>query len=223
MRFHGRSLALVLLSLCCLSAVAADAPNLIPNGDMSASNPAEGFTVAFPYQGAYLKNSEYVRPGQLGGRTCIVMEGPDDYMGMKGIKVLSPLAKVEGGKTYKVRVDLYRRLPQTQFKVFAELYAVDPRPSPVLSPVQTMQIPAEAGHPALVLVYKKDLNPREPVPPEQWTTLEGDLAVPQKENLKVLGKPAEAAYALVKVIALGSGSKKFTHTAGASRFELKLE
>lgn len=221
MKLHSVPIALVFSSLLCLTAVASDAFNLIPNGDMSAVDPAAGFTIAFPYQGAYVKNSDYVKPGQLGGRTCIVMEGPDNYLGMKGIKVLSPLAKVEGGKTYKARVDLYRKLPQTQFKVFVELYAVDQRPNPTLSAVQTMQIPAEAGHPALVLVYKRDLNPKEPIPTEQWTTLEGDVAVPQKESLKVLGKPAEASYALIKVIALGSGSKKFIHTAGASHFELK--
>ena len=62
-----------------------------------------------------MKNAEFVKLGQLGGRTCIVLQGTDRYAGMKGMKVLSPLAKVEEGKSYKASVDLYRELKQTHF------------------------------------------------------------------------------------------------------------
>lgn len=222
MRIPCTPLLLAFLTTLCFTAAAADGANLIPNGDMSAKDPAEGFFISFPYQGMYVDNSKYVKVGQLAGRTCILMEGPDKLMGMKGIKVLSPLAKIEQGKTYKASVDLYRQLKQTHFKIFVELYAVDPRPNPTLSPVQTMQIPAEAGHhPALILVYKRDLTLMEGIPPEKWTKVSTDVVVPAKDNLKVLGKPAEASYATIKVIALGSGFYDFTHTAGASHFELK--
>ncbi len=210
-----------LLAPLCLSA-ASDGTNLIPNGDMKAADPAQGFFISFPYQGAYVKNADFVKPGQLGGRTCIVMQGSDKYMGVSGLKVLSPLAKVEEGKPYKASVDLYRELKQTHFKIFVELYAEDPRPNPTLN-VQTMQIPAGEGHPALILVYKRDLTitAKGGIPPEKWTTVETDLDVPLKENLKVLGKPAVASYATIKVLALGSGTQDFTHTAGAAHFELK--
>lgn len=216
MKIH---LLLALLAPLCLAA--SDSSNLIPNGDMKAADPAQGFFIAFPYQGAYVKNADFVNPGQLGGRTCIVMKGADNYAGINGLKVLSPLAKVEEGKSYKASVDLYRELEQTQFKVFVELYAVDPRPNPVISSVQTMQIPAGDGHPALVQVYKRDLNIKTGIPLNEWTKVETDLQVPAKENLKVLGKPAVASYATIKVLALGAGSYDFIHTAGATDFKLK--
>lgn len=218
MKIH---LLLALLAPLCSATAQTTGSNLIPNGDMKAADPAQGFFIDFPYQGAYVKNAEFVKPGELGGRTCIVMEGKDGYMGASGLKVLSPLAKVEPGKTYKASVDLYRKLPKTHFKVFAELYAVDPRPNPTMSPVQTMQIPADASHPALVLVYKQDIQWKGGIPLEEWTNVETKLVVPLKENVKVLGKPAEISYATIKVLALGTGFSDFTHTAGATNFQLK--
>jgi len=217
MKIH---LLAALLAPLCLSA-ASDGTNLIPNGDMKATDPAQGFFLSFPYQGAYVKNADFAKPGQLGGRTCIVMSADDKYVGMKGVKVLSPLARVEEGKSYKASVDLYRELKQTHFKVFVELYAEDPRPNPSISSIQTMQIPAGDGHPALVEVYKRDLNIKTGIPLKEWTKVETDLQVPAKESLKVLGKPAVASYATIKVIILGAGSYDFIHTAGATNFQLK--
>jgi len=214
MKIH---LLLALIAPLCLAA--SDSSNLIPNGDMKAADPGQGFFISFPDQGAYVKNADFVKPGKLAGRTCVVMEGDDKYMGVSGLKVMSPLAKIEGGKHYKASVDLYRKLPQTHFKVFAELYAIDPHPE--MSSVQTGRIPAGDGHPALVLVYKRDFQWKGGIPPEEWTKVETDLVAPTKEKVKVFGKPAEVTYATIKVLALGSGTKDFIHTAGASHFELK--
>jgi hypothetical protein len=184
--------------------------NLIPNATFTAKEPLEHWRTAFPYEGWYKQNHNYVsvnieRAPQNG--KCAEISLPAGVAGNQGGKIESAFVKAVPGATYKVEVDCMTW--DFSAKLHAEAYAVDNSPMPRPS---KFRIPATNGLPALVMVYRAQL-PDPPAHSKNWTTVSREFTLPA--TVKVRGEETVPAYLSLKAVAydatMDAGKSYFTN------------
>lgn len=189
--------------LLALVAVTASAQtNLVPNGDFSAPAPLQSWRIAFPHEGWYQKNHAYVKAttehARAGGH-CVVIELPPGVAGNEGGKIESAFIKAVPGATYKVAVDCLTW--DFSAKLHVEAYTRDPSPKPQPS---KFRVPASAGLPALVMVYRAQL-PDPPGGGKTWRTITREFMVPK--SVLVRGEELKPEYLSLKAYVYAATQK----------------
>ena len=179
--------------LAALTASALAQTNLIPNPEFSdPKNPLSGWRTAFPYEGWYVANVNYVKPTVINGKSCIVIDLPAGIAGNQGGKIESAFIKAEPGATYRVEVDCMSW--DFSVKLHAEAWTHDPKP---INKPDKFRVPATEDHPALVMCYRAQL----PDPPHQsknWNTVSREFTVP--ETVMVGGEEQKPELLSIKAV-----------------------
>jgi hypothetical protein len=179
--------------------------NLIPNPSFSdPKDPLLGWRVAFPYEGWYAQNANYIKAATEQGRHCAAIVLPPGVAGNQGGKIESAFVKVEPGATYRVQIDCMTR--DFSAKLHAEAWTHDPKP---INRPDKFRVPAAADHPALVMCYRAQL-PDPPDRSQQWSTISREFTVPQ--TVLVAGEEQKPEYLSLKAVvyaATQSGGKSF--------------
>jgi hypothetical protein len=195
----------------CLPAMAvAQAQNLIPNGNFTAPDPLQTWRIAFPYEGPYASNAQYVKavnaPSGSRGK-CVVIDLPRGVAGNQGGKIESAFIKAEPGATYKVQVDCMAF--DFSAKLHVEAYTTDPNPTPK---PDKFRVPAANGMPALVMCYRAQL-PDPPAKGRDWRTVERKFTLPEK--VTVAGREQAPEWLSIKAVAyaatMESGKSYFSN------------
>jgi hypothetical protein len=195
---------LVVLS-CFLSSGLAQT-NLIPNPCFAdPKNPLLGWRTSFPYEGWYADNVKYVKPANMQGKQCALIELPPGVAGNQGGKIESAFVKAEPGATYRVEVDCLTW--DFGAKVHAEAWTHDPKP---IDKPDKFRVPSAEGHPALVMCYRAQV-PSPTGGSKKWTTAAREFTVP--ETVTVAGEAQKPEYLSIKVVAYAA-----TPNAGKSYF-----
>jgi len=179
--------------------------NLIPNpGFTDAKNPLLGWRTDFPTEAWYVKNVEYVKPANMNGKPCIVIELPPGIAGNQGGKIESALVKAEPGATYRVEIDCMTW--DFSAKLHAEAWTHDPKPDQKRN---IFRIPAAEDHPALFMCYRAQF-PDPPANSKKWSTASREFTVP--ETVTVAGEEQKPEFISLKAVvyaATPNGGKSF--------------
>ena len=181
--------------------------NLIPNPGFQGKNPLQSWRTAFPYEGWYTANAQYVRAAIQGGRSCVEIDLPPGIAGNQGGKVESAFVKAEPGATYTVSVDCMTS--DFSAKLHAEAWTTDPNPT---NKPDKFRVPAAADHPALVMCYRAQL-PDPPAHSTQWNTVTRQFTVPA--TVTIAGEEQKPEYLSLKAVVyegtMGAGKSFFTN------------
>jgi len=181
--------------------------NLIPNPGFQARDALQTWRVAFPYEGWYANNGNYVRAVVQEGRKCVVIELPAGIAGNQGGKIESALVKAEPGATYVVKIDCMTF--DFSAKLHAEAWTHDPAP---IGKPDKFRIPPSAGQPGLVMCYRAQL-PDPPSHSKKWDTVTREFTLP--ETVTVAGEEQKPEYLSLKAVAyegtMGAGKSFFTN------------
>lgn len=198
-------LLIFLITLLACPVLRAQDVNLITNPDFSdAKNPLAGWRTAFPYEGWYVKNVDYVKPDNQQGKKCIVIDLPPGVAGNQGGKIESAFIKVEPGATYRMEIDCMTW--DFGAKLFAEAWTHDPKP---IDKPDKFRVPAAADHPALVMCYRAQ-SPDPASGAKKWGTVSREFTVP--ETVTVAGEEQKPEYISLKVVvyaATPNGGKSY--------------
>lgn len=196
-------IALFLLAL--LLPARGEEPNLVPNGNFSASKPLDQWRTDFPYEPWYVANVQYVKVGEpYQDGHSVLIELPPKIAGNEGGKIESAFIKADPGATYKVQVDC--QTSDFAAKLFVEAWAVDPKP---ISHPDKFRVPARDGRPPLVMCYRAQV-PDPPGRSSQWTTVSREFTLPR--TVRIAGQEEEPIYLSLKAfVYLGTqeGGKSF--------------
>ncbi len=161
-----------LISLLTLTAARAQT-NLIPNPNFSdPKNQLLTWRTAFPYEGWYVDNVNYIQATVQLGKSCAIVKLPPGVAGNQGGKIESAFVKAEPGATYRVEIDCMTW--EFSAKLHAEAWTHDPRPNPK---PDKFCVPATADHPALVMCYRAQM-PDPPDTSKKWSTISRDFTLP---------------------------------------------
>jgi hypothetical protein len=171
--FHIPHLLFLCLPLCAVAQLPS--PNLVPNGTFAGPDPLKGWRVDFPYEGPYAKNKNYIsvtsEHSPKGGK-CVQILLPPGVAGNEGGKIESDFIKAEPGATYRVEIDCLTFDFNT--KTFVEAWVTDPKPIPQ---PDKFRVPASAGHPPLVMVYRAQI-PDAQGHSKNWQTVSREFTLP---------------------------------------------
>jgi hypothetical protein len=172
--------------------------NLIPNPGFQGQNPLQSWRVAFPYEGWYAANANYVHAAVHGGKSCAEIDLPPGIAGNQGGKVESAFIKAVPGATYTVTIDCMTG--NFSAKLHAEAWVTDQHP---IDKPDKFRVPAAAagpgdpGHPALVMCYRAQL-PDPPAHSWKWNTVTRQFTVP--ETVTVGGEEVKPEFLSLKAV-----------------------
>ncbi len=161
-------------------------PVPVPNGDCSDSS-LRGFRYRYDaqvpnMQEQYVENHKWVSHQVIEGRKCVAIRAPKSVLEIQTAKVETALVPIEPGATYKYMVDVY--LDQVGCKMWAETFAVDPRPDAVREEeeakgkrISLFRFRPENGYPALFMVHRS-ADSGGPNDPKTWGTWEKEATLP---------------------------------------------
>jgi len=198
-----RPLVLFLALLSCAQLRAQT--NLVPNPDFNdPNNPLQSWRTAFPYEGWYTENVNYVKPDTQLEKKCVVIDLPPGLAGNQGGKIESAFLKVEPGATYRVEIDCMTW--DFSAKLHAEVWTLDPKPT---GKPDKFRVPAADDHPALVMCYRAQM-PDPPAGSKKWSTISREFTVP--ETVTVAGEDQKPEYISLKAVvyaATQNGGKSY--------------
>jgi hypothetical protein len=135
-------------------------------------------------QEQYVQNHRWISHQVLDGRKCIAIRAPKSVLETQTAKVETAAVRIEPGATYKYTVDVY--LDQTNCKMWAETFAVDPRPDAVREQeeakgkrVSLFRFRPENGYPALMMIHRS-ADSGGPNEPKKWATWEKEATIPME-------------------------------------------
>ena len=199
-------LALCVLSIATLQLRAQTNANLITNPEFGAKpDQLTGWRSDFPSEAWYVANSKYVSASTMEGKSCVRLLLPPGIAGNQGGKIESGFVKAEPGAVYRVSVDCMTG--DFGAKLHAEAWTHDPDPAKSRN---IFRVPADGGHPALVMCYRAQL-PDPPAKSHQWTTVSREFTLP--ETVVVGGEDQKPEYLSVKAVVYAG-----THNGGSSWF-----
>lgn len=189
MKSAFRCVALLWLqSAACLLAEKAT-PVPIPNADVSDVS-LKGFRFRYDEapnrQDQYVDNHKWVNGGKVSGRNCVMIQAPKAVLEGPTAKVESAFVQIQPGATYRYEVDYY--LDKTGSKMWAETFAVDPRPDNVREEeeakgkrVTIFRFRPFAGYPALLMVHRAQCPPLGGEDEtERWVTATKEFTLPME-------------------------------------------
>jgi hypothetical protein len=178
--------AAVLFGLALLASPSRAGENLLVNGDFTAPNPLEGWRTTIPGNEWYAKNQDYVRVVQdpVEGKPAVLIDAPAGIAGMQGVKIESALYPFATGAVYRASAEFMTW--DLEAKFFVEVWFRDPMPD--VQAKSNVRIPAGDGHPALLMCYRKQVQPTPPGRSRKWTRVE-DVTKPQGATTVTLKLP----------------------------------
>jgi hypothetical protein len=135
-------------------------------------------------QEQYVENHKWISHQALDGRKCVAIRAPKSVLEIQTAKVETAVVPVEPGATYKYMVDVY--LDQTSCKMWAETFAVDPRPDAVREEEEAkgkrtslFRFRPENGLPAMMMIHRS-ADSGGPSEPKTWGTWEKEATLPME-------------------------------------------
>ena len=167
----------VLASLVLSSALAADGPNLLPNGSFEGKDPLHGWLTVFPDEAFHKDNGQHVKmtpSGEGGRRRAVMLDLPAaGIAGNQGGKLESVPVPVEAGATYHEEVECMTW--DLSVKMHAEAWSHDPHPEQKRTIFRRAPVDCR---PALMMYFRAQV-PSPPGNSKVWTTANRDFTVPK--------------------------------------------